>query len=207
MVHGTNGLKSTRNQRIGNRIIYFNKIKSRYQWQGRNSEHNLASGLDDYPRGMTPNIYERHLDLTIWVMELVKSLRNLSELYDYELVGHFEKVYKRLKSDLGTLHLDVEKGVFNDYIGPQFKLVNFEKTEDGKTNKRKVPPYLWRGDGRCGIDAKNPLGETSECNPYSDAPCCSEFGWCGNTQNHCKCSKCNKSEKLENRNDFKSRNE
>jgi mannosyl-oligosaccharide glucosidase len=170
-----------------------------YQWFGRNSEHNLASGLDDYPRGMSPNIYERHLDLTIWVAELIKTLRNISELFDYELVTHFDKQYRKIISDLPSQFYDDKKAVYNDYLGPQFKLV---KTSN---YKREVPPYLWRGDGRCGLEAPNPLGQASECNPYSDAPCCSEFGWCGNTQNHCKCPKCSKAEKLENRPDFQER--
>lgn len=39
----------------------------------------------------------------------------------------------------------------------------------------------------------------SECNPYSDSPCCSEFGWCGDTPVHCACPKCKKSIKLEDR--------
>lgn len=170
-----------------------------YQWQGRNSEHNLASGLDDYPRGMTPNIYERHLDLTIWVMELIKSLRNLSELFDYELVSHFDKQYKKLLKELPDSNFDKEKGLYNDYLGPQFNLIKSEKFS------RAVPPYLWRGDGRCGAEAPNPLGQPSECNPYSDMPCCSEFGWCGSSTNHCNCQNCKRSEKLENRSEFKNK--
>lgn len=169
-----------------------------YQWAGRNSEHNLASGLDDYPRGMTPNIYEKHLDLALWIAELMKTLRNLSELFDYELVSYFDKAWKKVQTDLGSLYYDEVKGIYNDHLGPQFKLI-----KGVSKFSRPVPPYLWRGDNRCGKDAPNPLGQPSECNPYSDSPCCSEFGWCGNTPNHCNCEKCKKSVKLEERPEFK----
>jgi hypothetical protein len=167
-----------------------------YQWYGRNSEHNLASGLDDFPRGMTPNIYERHLDLHIWIIELINTLRNLSQIHDFELVDHFEKMIKKMKDNLFSLYFDKSLHILNDYLGPQFKLVDSEKF------KREVPPYFWRGDGRCGGENLNPLGTPAECNPYSDMPCCSEWGWCGNSQGHCNCEKCHHSKKLEDRPDF-----
>jgi len=167
-----------------------------YQWYGRNSEHNLASGLDDYPRGMTPNIYERHLDLHIWILELLNTLRNLSQIHDFDLVDHFEKMIKKMKDNLFSLYFDSSLNILNDYLGPQFKLIESEKFT------RLVPPYLWRGDNRCGKENPNPLGTPSECNPYSDMPCCSEWGWCGNTQDHCKCKKCHQATKLEDRSNY-----
>lgn len=52
---------------------------------------------------------------------------------------------------------------------------------------------LFRSDGRCGD--KNPIGDVfprlhpdhraAECDPWSLAPCCSQYGWCGNTAAHC----------------------
>ena len=36
-------------------------------------------------------------------------------------------------------------------------------------------------------------------------PCCSEYGWCGNSDGHCKCEKCKKSEKLEDRKEYKTK--
>jgi mannosyl-oligosaccharide glucosidase len=170
--------------------------RNSYQWYGRNSEHNLASGLDDFPRGMTPNIYERHLDLHLWVMQLLKTLRNLSEIFDKELISHFDKKIEESQINMEKLYFNSELGVYSDFIGPQFKYIKTHKFS------RKVPPYLWRGDGRCGNEALNPLDMPAECNPYSDAPCCSEFGWCGNTANHCNCQKCRRALKLENRKEF-----
>ena len=167
-----------------------------YQWYGRNSEHNLASGLDDFPRGMLPNIYERHLDLHIWVIELLHTLRNLSHIYDFDLVDHFEKMISKMKENLFSLYFDKSLNILNDYLGPQFNLVESDK------HNRLVPPYFWRGDGKCGAENLNPLGKPAECNPYSDMPCCSEWGWCGNSTGHCNCDKCHHAKKLEDRRDF-----
>lgn len=166
-----------------------------YAWQGRNSEHNLASGLDDFPRGMTPNIYERHLDLYIWVMELTKCLRNLAEIFDYELVSHFDTKLKQLTEGLSGFK-DPKLNIYNDFLGPQFKLISSKKFV------RPVFPINWRGDNKCGDpkQAQNPIGaEFTDCNPYSKNNCCSEFGWCGNGPQFCDCPKCHKSKKLEER--------
>jgi len=62
-----------------------------------------------------------------------------------------------------------------------------------------IPGYFWRGDNKCGEENKSPLGLAAECNPYSDSPCCSEYGWCGNSNNHCNCPKCVRSIPLEKR--------
>lgn len=164
-----------------------------YQWYGRTPSHNLASGLDDFPRGQSPNLYEKHLDLNIWIIELLKSLRNLSEIFDYELMQHFTKRIDKMEKDLRQNFFDQKKKILADFLGPQYKLI---KTD---LFKEPVPPIFWRGDGKCGSENPNPLGEASECDPYSDMPCCSEYGWCGNSNAHCKCEKCHKALKLEDR--------
>ena len=52
----------------------------------------------------------------------------------------------------------------------------------------------WRNDGRCGKKHLNADGKPGECDPKKSAnekgPCCSSGGYCGNSKNHCKCSKC-----------------
>jgi hypothetical protein len=121
----------------------------------------------------------------------------MSELFNFESVAYFERRYNRLIAEMEKHYLDRTTGILSDYLGPQFKLVN------SKVFKRPVPPYLWRGDGRCGAEVPSPLGSPSECNPYSVDPCCSQYGWCGNSSQHCSCSQCIKSKKLEERNEFK----
>merc|ERR1712117_819816 len=48
----------------------------------------------------------------------------------------------------------------------------------------------WRSDARCG--AKYPLadGSPGRCNPNGKWPCCSPGGWCGDSDDHCKCKGC-----------------
>ena len=51
-----------------------------------------------------------------------------------------------------------------------------------------------RDDGRCGPSFKLPNGEPGQCDPKvlvdQKGPCCSAWGWCGPTDEHCKCDKC-----------------
>ena len=153
-------------------------------WKGRSFGHNLASGLDDYPRGLTVSENERHLDLYMWEIkftQVMNKLANLLELNEDSLI--FSKHLKKLQSFDSKF---LEDSVYKDYMSEQFL------TEDLKQ------AYLWRGDNKCS-NVLNPLGTPAECNPYSDMPCCSEFGWCGNTPGHCDCAKCKKAKKLENR--------
>jgi mannosyl-oligosaccharide glucosidase len=180
---------------------YQKSSEGNFQWNGRTSDHNLASGLDDYPRALTPNIYEKHLDLYIWLIEMTKTIRNMCEIFQYESVSHFDKKYNKMIEIMGEHFLDKSTGLMTDYLGPQFKLVATKK------HNRAVPPYMWRGDGRCGAEVANPLGSIAECNPYSNDPCCSQFGWCGNSHDHCNCPQCVKSKKLEDRKEFKEKKE
>ncbi|XP_050728616.1 neuropilin-2-like isoform X2 [Eriocheir sinensis] len=54
------------------------------------------------------------------------------------------------------------------------------------------PKIRWRADGRCGVNF--PLGngwdQPAECDPASDRPCCSDYGYCGNSLSHCGCPDC-----------------
>ena len=172
------------------------KVKNNYQWYGRDSSHNFPSGLDDFPRAMVSNEEENHLDLNIWVKELLTCLKNYSNIIDKESTLIYEEKIKEIDDNIHKNLFNEELGIYSDFLGKQFKKIKNEKFP------RKIFPIFWRGDGQCGINAKNALGENAECDPYSDKPCCSEFGWCGNTDNHCKCEKCVVSKKLENRKNF-----
>ena len=170
-----------------------------YQWNKRDSSHNYPSGFDDLPRGMTPNDEENHLDLNIWILELEKTLYLLSTFFDKENINYYEKNIIERKNSIKSKLFSKELNLYSDYLGPQFKRISVNKYP------RRVFPYLWRNDNQCGENVKNPIGTKAECNPYSDSPCCSEFGWCGNTANHCNCQKCSKSLKLEERKEYKNK--
>ena len=49
----------------------------------------------------------------------------------------------------------------------------------------------FRKDKRCGSTFQLDNGNISECDPYNDMYyCCSKWGYCGDTSEHCKCSEC-----------------
>ena len=54
----------------------------------------------------------------------------------------------------------------------------------------------WRSDGRCGPDfafrenTNDTDGLPAECDPASERPCCSDFGYCGVSTSHCTCKGC-----------------
>lgn len=54
----------------------------------------------------------------------------------------------------------------------------------------------WRSDGRCGTDFailrdnNDAEGIAAECDPRSERPCCSDFGYCGISRSHCACKGC-----------------
>ena len=46
-------------------------------------------------------------------------------------------------------------------------------------------------DGRCGFpNLAWDGGPVAECDPQSGDPCCSPFGFCGISDEHCKCERC-----------------
>ncbi|XP_068212822.1 protein SpAN-like isoform X1 [Palaemon carinicauda] len=52
------------------------------------------------------------------------------------------------------------------------------------------PRIRWRSDGRCGANFPLASKAPSECDPDSDRPCCSDYGYCGNSLSHCTCPDC-----------------
>ena len=50
----------------------------------------------------------------------------------------------------------------------------------------------FRSDGKCGSNNPLPNGEPAECDPSpsSEYFCCSKWGYCGSTEEHCDCPDC-----------------
>ena len=72
---------------------------------------------------------------------------------------------------------------FLDYAPTKFSL-SLEKEETIDENQ------AYRNDGRCGSEFKAPNGEVAECNPVGEYFCCSKWGFCGMTEEHCNCPEC-----------------
>ena len=157
-------------------------------WKGRSADHNLASGLDDYPRGLQVKEGERHLDMYMWLVMFCQSLVKAADILENgEDAEIFRKSLETLKS-FEDKFVDRD-GVLGDYMAEQY------------LNKQGHQAYYWRGDSKC-RNVMAPIGLPAECNPYGDKPCCSEFGWCGNEEIHCKCKDCFRALRLEDRKDL-----
>lgn len=77
-----------------------------YQWQGRNGEHILTSGFDDYPRAPVGAAYHVHVDITAWVGYMAKTLWQVSERIDRPLSESkvYRGAYDAILSNLKHLH-------------------------------------------------------------------------------------------------------
>eukprot|EP00744_Colponema_vietnamica_P022685 GILI01032640.1.p1 GENE.GILI01032640.1~~GILI01032640.1.p1 ORF type:complete len:419 (+),score=89.82 GILI01032640.1:147-1403(+) len=159
-----------------------------FQWQGKTVDHLLASGLDDYPRGLLPIKEERHLDLQVWMIFFCESLSSLSSVLGYgEERARLEPQCALFRQNLEEKFINKRLGIYSDFNGRQPSL---------KSAKQRGLP-LWRNDGRCGPEFPSPAGPASLCNPYSSNPCCSPSGWCGASEQHCNCPQCHKAEPLD----------
>ena len=48
----------------------------------------------------------------------------------------------------------------------------------------------FRSDGKCGEGNPLPNGSPAQCNPSGKDFCCSKYGFCGGTDEHCQCDEC-----------------
>ena len=63
----------------------------------------------------------------------------------------------------------------------------FQHLDSFSTTLHLAGSYKWgppRDDGRCGAVL------AADCDANGPYPCCSRFGYCGNTEGHCKCDQC-----------------
>lgn len=175
--------------------------KSRcYKWAGRSAAHCLASGLDDYPRGLLVNEDECHLDLHVWMTLFASTISALCRELGANtlLVANHQAVclspdwLGRAKSLNRSLH-----EVFSP-AGADAPLADFlgKQPVSKKGQVVVVPP--WRTDGRCGPEFPSG-GGAGECDPYGGGACCSPSGWCGGSPDFCECPGCVRSKKLEDR--------
>ncbi|KAK4164913.1 putative mannosyl-oligosaccharide glucosidase [Cladorrhinum sp. PSN259] len=89
--------------------------KEAYRWRGRTVSHCLTSGLDDYPRPLTPHPGELHVDLMSWVGVMTKSLINIGDALGYaEDVNEFKKILDAIEHNLNDLHWSEKAGCFCD---------------------------------------------------------------------------------------------
>ncbi|KAF4705546.1 WD repeat-containing protein 19, partial [Perkinsus olseni] len=128
------------------------------RWTGRTAAHNLASGLDDYPRGvLVDEGLECHVDLTSWMVLFADTMVKInSTAVGVRPTRFWQGERERLQSLLRTKMVN-EKGMFSDLIGRQ--IVVKRKGKAGSLLSR--PPWVGRGmAGQC-----SPMNGI-ECDPY-----------------------------------------
>ncbi|KAF2073129.1 hypothetical protein CYY_005571 [Polysphondylium violaceum] len=88
-----------------------------FRWRGRQINHTLASGLDDYPRPSPPTDSELHVDLSSWVAFFANSLSKISHYLkkDAESTQYFNDYNKVLKN-IDLYHWDPETNRYQDVI-------------------------------------------------------------------------------------------
>lgn len=70
--------------------------------------------------------------------------------------------------------------------GRILSIPNLEQNKSTTTESNS----LIRKDKRCGTEYPLSDGSPSQCDPYADKFCCSKWGYCGFTSEHCECSEC-----------------
>ncbi|CCH41521.1 mannosyl-oligosaccharide glucosidase [Wickerhamomyces ciferrii] len=76
-----------------------------YRWKGRTFTHNLASGLDDYPRALPPDIAELNVDLISWVGTMTRSMKQIAELLGKtEDAAKYSKIEYDIQRNIEDLH-------------------------------------------------------------------------------------------------------
>ncbi|KAF4652130.1 WD repeat-containing protein 19 [Perkinsus chesapeaki] len=151
------------------------------RWSGRTAAHNLASGLDDYPRGvLVDEGLECHVDLSSWMVLFADTMLKLNSTAVGVRPQRFWRSERSRLQSLLRRKMLTEEGVFSDLIGRQ--IVEKKRDKEGRVMAR--PPWVSRQPGQC-----SPMNGI-ECDPYSDAPCCSPSGWCGGSEEHCQCEGC-----------------
>jgi mannosyl-oligosaccharide glucosidase len=86
-----------------------------FRWRGRSRHHTLTSGLDDYPRGNTPNEYELHTDLATWMIFAARTLRHIKlVLGQNEGNARLQEIEMSTRHALETFHWNDQLGCYCD---------------------------------------------------------------------------------------------
>ena len=160
-----------------------------YRWKSRDSNLCLASGMDDYPRGLIVNDDECHLDLHVWLMLMTDTLAKICQHLESSGPSYckgnidWRQKHKNLGSNMWEIFKatagpdDDSQVLLADFLGEQ----QVAQSSPYDTTLLQVPP--WSQDMRCGAP---PFA--GQCPP--NAPCCSPFNWCGDDAAHCACPQC-----------------
>ncbi|XP_002731555.2 uncharacterized protein LOC100373550 [Saccoglossus kowalevskii] len=108
----------------------------------------------------------------------------------YEILSDNTQCGRTLKkTDKGTIPFVCEKGTLGRYVSVQLEgMTNYLTLCEVEVYGNRA--QLYRLDHRCGPKYQTISGKPGECDPHSLYPCCSPWGWCGMTSDHCDCLSC-----------------
>ncbi|XP_070534541.1 uncharacterized protein [Ptychodera flava] len=100
-----------------------------------------------------------------------------------------EAVSPHTAKDLATISFECASDTVGRYVSVQLEGKNQYLTlcEVEVHGKRAI---LWRQDQRCGYEYPTISNINGQCNPADGFRCCSEFGWCGSSEDYCDCFHC-----------------
>ncbi|CAE8634251.1 unnamed protein product [Polarella glacialis] len=173
-----------------------------YKWAGRTAAHCLASGLDDYPRGLMINDDECHLDLHSWMTLFAGTMasfcRQLTSWHSSDGQTAALCDAPGWAQRAATLNATLHEVFVGSSKGSGVPLADFMGDQPVAKGGRVMVVPPWRTDGRCGPQFPTERGP-GDCDPYGGSPCCSPSGWCGGSPDFCNCQGCRRCLKLEER--------
>lgn len=97
-----------------------------YRWRGRTPSHCLTSGLDDYPRALTPHTGELHVDLISWIGMMTRSMRELAEfLGNTEDAEEYKDIETAIERNIADLHWSPKDKSYCDVTINEFEEDSF----------------------------------------------------------------------------------
>lgn len=86
-----------------------------FRWRGASQDHNFASGLDDYPRGLTPHLNDENVDLLAWMAFFANILHDFAILHnDQPNSKKFQEHFILYRQRLVTEHWNDQYNTFCD---------------------------------------------------------------------------------------------
>eukprot|EP00301_Raphidiophrys_heterophryoidea_P008680 c13174_g1_i1.p1 GENE.c13174_g1_i1~~c13174_g1_i1.p1 ORF type:complete len:590 (+),score=129.48 c13174_g1_i1:115-1884(+) len=118
-----------------------------YRWRGREADHTLTSGLDDYPRAHRPNDRELHLDLTCWMGFASHALGQIAEALGNRAEANAWKLEHSLISNaIKDQFWNNQMGTYQDKAG-SVPPGTFDVVIDPTTGREKKIPITFPASG------------------------------------------------------------
>lgn len=107
------------------------QIQGSYRWRGRQTNHTLSSGLDDYPRGtFEPLSSERHLDLYCWIYMMTRTMEKFATFLGRSQESNIYKERKlEMEYNFDKFHFSKDLNWYSDFVSQDLK--NNYTTSDG----------------------------------------------------------------------------